>query len=72
MQIETSPVLVKPSFLSNDSLELLFIGGKGGSGKTTSAAAAALFHRDRGRKVLIISIDPAPFPGRCTWNPTLL
>ncbi|MHC9543096.1 MAG: ArsA family ATPase [Vulcanimicrobiota bacterium] len=59
MQIETSPVLVKPSFLSNDSLELLFIGGKGGSGKTTSAAAAALFHRDRGRKVLIISIDPA-------------
>jgi len=52
-------VHVLPSFLSNDSLELLFIGGKGGSGKTTSAAAAALFSRNRGKKVLIISIDPA-------------
>jgi arsenite-transporting ATPase len=36
-----------------------FFGGKGGVGKTTSAAAAALAAAERGRRVLLISTDPA-------------
>jgi len=36
-----------------------FFGGKGGVGKTTSAAAAALAAAERGRRVLLVSTDPA-------------
>jgi arsenite-transporting ATPase len=36
-----------------------FFGGKGGVGKTTSAAAAALAAAERGQRVLLISTDPA-------------
>jgi arsenite-transporting ATPase len=36
-----------------------FFGGKGGVGKTTCAAAAALAATERGRRVLLISTDPA-------------
>lgn len=38
---------------------LLFFGGKGGVGKTTCAAAAALVAARHGRRVLLISTDPA-------------
>lgn len=38
---------------------ILFFGGKGGVGKTTLAAAAALALADAGRKVLLVSTDPA-------------
>ena len=43
------------------SLKLLMFGGKGGVGKTTCAAATAvdLAARDTGRRVLLISTDPA-------------
>ena len=43
------------------TLRLLLFGGKGGVGKTTSAAAAALAlaHADPSRRVLLLSIDPA-------------
>ncbi len=37
----------------------ILFGGKGGVGKTTSAAAAAVWAADHGKKVLIISTDPA-------------
>jgi len=38
---------------------LLFVGGKGGVGKTTVAAAAALAAARRGQRTLLISTDPA-------------
>ena len=38
---------------------LLFVGGKGGVGKTTMAAALALVAADRGRTCLVVSTDPA-------------
>ena len=49
------------SFLSNPDLRFILFGGKGGTGKTTSAAATALhFARLRpDRKVLLVSTDPA-------------
>jgi arsenite-transporting ATPase len=37
----------------------LFFTGKGAVGKTTVAAAAALALADRGRRVLVVSTDPA-------------
>jgi arsenite-transporting ATPase len=44
-----------------DPLHLLFVGGKGGVGKTTTAAALALMlaRRDPARRVLLLSTDPA-------------
>lgn len=39
--------------------EVLFFGGKGGVGKTTCAAATALAASRAGRKVLLVSTDPA-------------
>ena len=52
----------KPEFFENNALRLIIFGGKGGVGKTTMAAAAALqlagsYNNDK--KVLIISTDPA-------------
>jgi arsenite-transporting ATPase len=38
---------------------LVFIGGKGGVGKTTAAAAASLSLARRGQRVLLLSTDPA-------------
>ncbi len=40
-------------------MEMHFFIGKGGVGKTTSAAAFALLHSKRGKKTLIVSLDPA-------------
>ena len=37
----------------------VFIGGKGGVGKTTISAATALWFSRQGKKTLIISTDPA-------------
>jgi arsenite-transporting ATPase len=38
---------------------ILFFGGKGGVGKTTCAAALALAASRTGRRVLLVSTDPA-------------
>lgn len=37
----------------------LFVGGKGGVGKTTTAAALAVHQAERGRRCLLVSTDPA-------------
>ena len=39
--------------------KILFFGGKGGVGKTTSASAAALAASRQGKRVLLVSTDPA-------------
>jgi len=38
---------------------IVFVGGKGGVGKTTTAAAVALHLADSGRRCLVVSTDPA-------------
>ncbi len=48
-------------FLENKELELVLFGGKGGVGKTTAAAATALYMAQRNpeKKILVVSTDPA-------------
>jgi len=50
-----------PTFLSNKNLKLIIFGGKGGTGKTTSALASALSLAwlYPSKKILLISSDPA-------------
>ena len=48
------------SDLEKDSKQLILVGGKGGVGKTTCAAAIALRMAESGRRTLILSSDPTP------------
>lgn len=41
------------------NLKMVMFGGKGGVGKTSSAASSAIWAAEHGRKTLIISTDPA-------------
>jgi arsenite-transporting ATPase len=47
------------SLLEKESLKFLLFGGKGGVGKTSNAAASALWAAEHGRETLVISTDPA-------------
>jgi arsenite-transporting ATPase len=62
-KISSPPLLrVKPiSVDAAEDLQLLIFGGKGGTGKTTCAAASALAIADRhpDRRILLLSTDPA-------------
>jgi arsenite/tail-anchored protein-transporting ATPase len=51
LKVERSPLHPSPRFV--------FYGGKGGVGKTTSAAARAVAESAAGRRVLLVSTDPA-------------
>ncbi len=46
--------------IENKDVKLIMVGGKGGVGKTTCAAAIALKLAMDGERVLVISSDPAP------------
>jgi arsenite-transporting ATPase len=48
-----------PALRPDASPQYLFFGGKGGTGKTTCAAAAAIASAERGRHLLVVSTDPA-------------
>jgi arsenite/tail-anchored protein-transporting ATPase len=59
--VETMPAWPSAPLRARPELRLLIFGGKGGVGKTTCAAAAALEIAEGapGRKVLLLSVDPA-------------
>jgi len=48
------------SDLERGSKQLILVGGKGGVGKTTCAAAIAVHMAELGKKTLILSSDPTP------------
>ncbi|OGP82740.1 MAG: hypothetical protein A2Z08_08905 [Deltaproteobacteria bacterium RBG_16_54_11] len=48
------------SDLEKGSKQLILVGGKGGVGKTTCAAAIALHMAESGKRTLILSSDPTP------------
>ena len=44
---------------NKDKTTFIFVGGKGGVGKTSISSATALWLAEQGKKTLIVSTDPA-------------
>ncbi|HSU02958.1 MAG TPA: ArsA family ATPase [Nocardioides sp.] len=59
MSTRTAPVLDVDALLDDRSTEIIVCCGSGGVGKTTTSAALALRAAERGRKVVVLTIDPA-------------
>jgi arsenite/tail-anchored protein-transporting ATPase len=63
LALVTSPCVLTgpfvPALRAGAPPQYLFFGGKGGTGKTTCAAAAAIALAERGRHLLVVSTDPA-------------
>jgi arsenite/tail-anchored protein-transporting ATPase len=55
----TSAGPLHSSPLTLHSSRLILVGGKGGVGKTTTAAALGVALADQGRQVVVVSVDPA-------------
>lgn len=55
----TAPVLDVDALLDDRSTGIIVCCGSGGVGKTTTSAALALRAAERGRKVVVLTIDPA-------------
>lgn len=49
---------LKDVFLNNPNRRYIMFGGKGGLGKTTFSAATAFWLAQRGKRVLVFSVDP--------------
>ncbi len=56
---EVAPSLDVDALLDNPATEIIVCCGSGGVGKTTTSAALALRAAERGRKVVVLTIDPA-------------
>jgi anion-transporting ArsA/GET3 family ATPase len=57
--VPLSPVLDIDALLDDRGIRVLVCCGSGGVGKTTTAAALALRAAERGRRVVVLTIDPA-------------
>ncbi len=55
----TAPVLDVDALLDDPHTEIIVCCGSGGVGKTTTSAALALRAAERGRRVVVLTIDPA-------------
>jgi anion-transporting ArsA/GET3 family ATPase len=55
----SSPLLDVDALLADPAIRILVCCGSGGVGKTTTSAALALRAADRGRRVAVLTIDPA-------------
>ncbi len=58
-QRPSPPVLEVDTLLKDPELKVIVTCGSGGVGKTTAAAALALRAAEQGRKVVVLTIDPA-------------
>jgi anion-transporting ArsA/GET3 family ATPase len=56
---ERSPVLDVDALLDDPAIRIVVCCGSGGVGKTTTSAALAVRAADRGRRVAVLTIDPA-------------
>jgi anion-transporting ArsA/GET3 family ATPase len=55
----TAPVLDTDAILDDPATRIVVCCGSGGVGKTTTAAALALRAAERGRRVVVLTVDPA-------------